>query len=124
MQTLPALHQAGVVPPPAAPEAPHFIEACHRLVALLNSWSDGTAEELFADNVALDESFADRRVAAEHLLAGNGPLAVTAVEPTSATSGTVLVQGRERPLRITVELAPLAATPLQFYSVDGPPHAG
>lgn len=124
MQMLTALHQVNVVPPPAAPEAPHFTEACHRLVALLNCWSDRAAEELFADNVALDEPLADRRAAAEYLLATHGTLTVTAVEPTSATSGTVLVQGRDRPLRITVELAPLADAPVQFYSVDGQSHAG
>lgn len=124
MQMLAALHQTGAVPPPATPKAPRFTETCHRLVALLNSWSDGAAEELFADNVALDESLADRRTAAEHLLATHGTLTVIAVEPMSATSGTVLVQGRDRPLRVTVELAPLAGAPVQFYSVDGQPSSG
>ncbi len=124
MQMLTALHQAGAVPPLAPPAAPCFTGACHRLVALLNSWSDGAAEGLFADNVAFDESLADRRAAADRLLATHGTLSVIAVEPTSATSGTVVVQGRDLPLRITVELAPLADTPVQFYSVDGQSSAG
>ena len=64
------------------------------------------------------------RLEAAEAVATHGTLTVTAVEPTSATSGTVLVQGRDRPLRITVELAPLADAPVQFYSVDGQSHAG
>lgn len=118
MQMLVALHEHGALPPRPAPTAPTFAAACHRLVALLNGWSDAAATELFADNVAPDESLARRAAAAAALLARHGPLRVVEVLPGSATSGAVRVQGRGEPFRIVVELAPLAGGPVQLYTVQ------
>ena len=47
---------------PAAPCQPSaaLVEAAQRLATLLSSWNDAAANELFADNVALDDSFSRR----------------------------------------------------------------
>ena len=41
---------------PVVPSAA-LLDAAHRLAALLSDWTDSAADELFADNVALDDSF-------------------------------------------------------------------
>ena len=61
--------------------------AAGRLVALLNDWDDAVAAKLFADNVALDESFARRAAAAAKVRELHGPLELEAVAPDGRASG-------------------------------------
>ncbi len=50
----------GLIPATSCPPSAALVDAAHRLAVLLSDWSDSDADELFADNVALDESFARR----------------------------------------------------------------
>jgi CubicO group peptidase (beta-lactamase class C family) len=117
MRMLVHLHELGALPSRPPLVAPAVDAAAHRLVALLNNWTDAAADQLFADNVALDEAYARRAAAAAKLVATHGPLRVVAVHPESATSGEVEVQGSGEPFRIDVQLAPLAGTPVQLYGL-------
>jgi hypothetical protein len=82
---------------------------------LLNDWRHDTAAALFADNVALDESFERRAAAAAALVAARGPLRVVAVHAHSWANGEVEVEGRGETLRIGLQLAPLEGGPIQLY---------
>jgi hypothetical protein len=117
MLMLVKLHELGELPTGASLVAPEVEAAGHRLVALLNDWSDSAADALFADNVALDEAYARRAAEAARLVATHGLLRVVAVHPESATSGEVEVQGTGDPFRIDFQLAPLAGTPVQLYGL-------
>jgi len=120
MQMLAALHEAGEVPVrPDARPTPLLQARASDLVALLSSWDDARAREVFADNVEPDESFVRRAAAAADLLHRHGGLRLVAVHPASATSGSVEVQGNGPTFRIHVELAPLAGGPIQHYVIRG-----
>jgi hypothetical protein len=68
-EMLVTLDEHGLVAPPAVDVDPDLQQAAERLVALLQSWDDAAADRLFADNVALDESYAQRAAAAAELVA-------------------------------------------------------
>lgn len=119
LKMLHVLHGQGLVPAAAAPVAPLLQGAAERLVALLNAWDDAAAAALFADNVALDESFARRAAAAARLLEVHGPLTLQAVQPDRATSGVLAVCGATSgtTLHIEVQLSPEPAAGVQWYEV-------
>ena len=59
------LDDGGLVPPAPTVAVPAPLQrAADGLVALLQAWDDGAADELFADNVALDEPYEQRAGAA------------------------------------------------------------
>jgi CubicO group peptidase (beta-lactamase class C family) len=117
MQMLGRLHELGEVPSRPPIVSRELDMAAARLVSLVNEWTEAAADALFADNVALDESYARRADAAAHLVAIHGPLRIVAVHAESATSGEVEVQGTGEAFRIDFQLAPLAGTPVQFYAL-------
>jgi len=119
MQLLVELHRHGVLQAEPAPDAPLLLEASSRLVELLSSWSDETATVLFADNVALDESFDRRSAAARAIVARHGALELVRVEPVTAARGVAVARGTTSgaEVRIDLLLAPLAGGPVQRYSV-------
>ena len=108
LELLAALHDVGAVEPAPVVGAPLLEVSARRLVALLNNWNDQRADELFADNVALDESYAIRAAAAARLVDEHGVLRVVAVRPFAFTRGEVSVQGHGEPFVITLDLAPLS----------------
>ena len=57
---LEVLDDHGLVPPVVVPVSPALERAADELLALINDWSDDAADSLFADNVALDESYERR----------------------------------------------------------------
>jgi len=113
------LHEHGVVPPAAPPEAPLLQAAATRLVDLLNDWAESRATALFADNMALDESLSRRRAAAHRVQAVHGRLTLGAVTPECATSGTVALHGTlsDATLHLRIELSPEPTAGVQFYEL-------
>ena len=83
------LDHHGLVPPITPPASPALVAAAERLVALLSDWNDDDADRLFADNVALDESYARRAAAAAALTGAHGGLRVDGLVASTAASGTV-----------------------------------
>ncbi|MET0145848.1 MAG: serine hydrolase domain-containing protein [Ilumatobacteraceae bacterium] len=113
------LDDRGVVPPRVAPVTPALRDAAHRLVALLNDWDDGAATDLFADNVALDESFARRADAARAVVTEHGQLRVVDVVAGTATEATVAVIAADgSAASVEVLLAPLATPLVQRYRLQ------
>ncbi|MFZ4718848.1 MAG: serine hydrolase domain-containing protein [Ilumatobacteraceae bacterium] len=115
MELLDALHADGAMQRPVHPVAPELRDACVALAALLSDWDDVTAAQLFADNVALDESFLRRAAAARQLTERQGPLRLVAVHPESATSGDAELAGDGASFRVRVELGPMVPAKVQAY---------
>lgn len=100
-------------PPAAAPVA----EAAAALVALLGAWHDASAEALFADNVALDESFDRRRAAAVSLVDRIGAPSVESLDADTGAAAHVLVGGERGRARLELQLSPLRPPKVQWYEV-------
>jgi CubicO group peptidase (beta-lactamase class C family) len=89
------------------------------LVSLLNAWTDRRANQVFADNVSLDESLERRARAAAALQARYGQLRVDRIDAMSATEGDVsLVAADGRRLTLELMLSPEAPPRVQWYSVS------
>ena len=118
MRMLDVLLAHGHAPATPVPAGPHWAAAAHRLVALLNEWSDGDAAALFDDNVDLDDALVRRRAEAGRLIAAHGPLHIVELRPAAATRGDIVVQGTGATFTIGLELSPLPGAPVQFYEID------
>jgi len=118
MRMLDLLHAHGQVPATKPPTADAWADAAQRLVDLFNDWSDDAALALFADNVDLDDSLRRRQAAAQRLVAEHGPLRIVERRPSSATSGTIRVQGTgDTAIDIEIDLCPALGGPVQDYDV-------
>jgi CubicO group peptidase (beta-lactamase class C family) len=109
-------HRLVTAATPAA--SPALIEAATRLAQLLSDWNDSDAAELFADNVALDESLSRRARRAAEQVSLHGPLRFTEVEATTPTRGKATLEHADGTrVKIELELSPLVPPRLQFYEV-------
>jgi CubicO group peptidase (beta-lactamase class C family) len=122
MRMLMLLDGAGAVPPTPQPFSFEVLGAAAALVGLLANWRDEVADEVFADNVAPDESFARRADAAHRLVdACGGSLEVLAITPSSGAGATVdLAHPSGSPVRVRLELAPTRPLRVQWYEVTVP----
>ena len=101
-----------LVPPVVVPVSPMLERAADELLALINDWSDEAADALFADNVALDESYERRARQASEIVSTHGRLTRQKIEATFATDGTVTATAADgREVKVWLALAPLATTP-------------
>jgi hypothetical protein len=107
--------QQGFVPAATAPTSEHLDTLAPQLVALLNGWDDEVADRLFADNVALDSSYA-RRSAAAHTLTDGRQLTLDEVEIESASAATIhCTDATHRAVTVTCSLAPVLPPRIQDY---------
>ncbi|MBI5088261.1 MAG: beta-lactamase family protein [Actinobacteria bacterium] len=106
--------------PPVEPVDPTIVEQVgRRLVDLLNDWDDRTADELFTDNVALDDSYARRRASAERWLEACGRFVVERVDVTRPTTGRLaLTHPSGEPLWLDLDLAPTRPLRVQWYELS------
>ena len=98
--------------------SPALQDAARRLAVLLSDWTDSAAKELFADNVALDDSFVRRARQAAELISAHGVLTlenVAAVTPMRGRARMRHVDGTAR--QFDLELSPLVPAQLQLYEV-------
>jgi len=112
------LDEHGLVPVATTHASTALLDAAQRLAALLSDWTDNGAGELFADNVALDESFQRRAQQAVELSRMHGSLSVesiTAVTPMRGRATLRHADGTER--LFDIELSPLNPPRLQLYEV-------
>jgi CubicO group peptidase (beta-lactamase class C family) len=103
---------------PAAPRrpSPALLDAAQRLAELLSSWTDAAAEELFADNVALDESLERRAQHAKGWVDANGTLTVEGVTVETPMSGRATLRHADGTRRqIDLELSPHVPPRVQVY---------
>lgn len=114
------VHAQGFVPASVRPAAAHLDHIAERLVTLLNEWDDDDAADLFADNVADDESFERRRAAAATLVE-QGPIVVTGVRPDNAAAATIdCTDAAGGAVSITFSLAPVLPARVQEYEISRP----
>ena len=112
-RVLDQLHEQGVVPAERRPVSAAVQEAAERLVALLGSWDDASADALFTDNVAWDDAY-ERRRAAAATLAG---LRLDHVEAINDARGrAVCTAGDGTPVTVTFALG--VALPLRIQDYD------
>lgn len=114
------LHEHGAFPAVADVDGPLVVQMGRRLFELWQHWDDDVATELFADNVAPDESF-ERRLAevARWRDECGGELVLDRIEPESATSGKLLLaRPTGDPITIVFELSPLVPPRLQLVARD------
>jgi CubicO group peptidase (beta-lactamase class C family) len=105
---------------PAIPSSPHeaLVAAGQRLADLLSNWTDQVADDLFADNVALDESFARRARSAADLVDAHGPLTLVDVAAGNPVFGRATMQHADGTVvNIDFDLSPLVPPRVQFYEV-------
>jgi CubicO group peptidase (beta-lactamase class C family) len=110
--------ERGVFPAAEPIAAPLVHEFAARLVALLNSWDDATADALFADNVAEDEPYDRRRAEADRWRAAcRGVIEMVRVEPITAAAGRIVLQRPEdEPWEIVFKLSPAGPPRIQKYA--------
>jgi hypothetical protein len=112
------LDDHGLVPDASCEPSAALVHAAHHLAALLSNWTDEAASELFADNVALDQSFARRAHQAGEMMATHGTLAVETVAAVTPMRGQATMRhadGIER--KFDIELSPLVPPRLQLYEL-------
>jgi serine-type D-Ala-D-Ala carboxypeptidase/endopeptidase len=112
------LDDHGLVAPVAVPVTDAVQRAAEDLVGLLQSWDDGAADRIFADNVALDEPYQQRATRAAALVAEHGELRLDAVVATSATDGTATVRGGGGTFTVSFLLSPFIDGGIEHYDVN------
>lgn len=106
-RALAALAAAGVVRRPKPSTTSALVEAGTALLNLLVDWDDTRAASVFADNVAPDDSFAERRRVAVALTARYGTLKLARVEAVSRSSGRIVAHSATGEVAIAFQLAPV-----------------
>ncbi|MEO6572069.1 MAG: serine hydrolase domain-containing protein [Ilumatobacteraceae bacterium] len=109
------LHQQGRADTLASVVPERLDDAARRLVDLLNGWTDEGADDLFADNVDLDDDWARRRAAAE----ATGPLEIDHVEPVNAARAKIhaALVADDRTVVVSFALSPVDARRIQNYDI-------
>jgi CubicO group peptidase (beta-lactamase class C family) len=111
------LDDAGLVPPVVVPVTAELQGAAAALVALLQAWDDPAADRLFADNVGLDEPYAERAATARVLVAEHGSLQLERVDALSATRGRAVVRSAKGTVEIDIALMPSARDCIGRYTI-------
>jgi CubicO group peptidase (beta-lactamase class C family) len=119
---LEVLDDHGLVPRADVPLNPVLVGAAADLLALLNDWTDGAADVLFADNVAPDESYARRARQVADLVDTHGRLTLERIEAAFATDATVTATAADgREVKVWFALAPVAPPRVQEYEITVTP---
>jgi hypothetical protein len=107
--------QQGFVLDAIRPNGELVSSAATQLVALVNQWDDSKADDLFADNVQLDESYARRRATAKQF----SPITLDRVEVETEASGTAHCTDAEgHAIEISFSLAPIEPPKIQEYELQ------
>ena len=112
------LDDHGLIPAIQPPTSAALVDSAQRLAELLSKWTDQAADELFADNVALDESLARRARTAAELIATHGPLTLVDVDVENPACGRATMRHADgTEVKIDFDLSPLVPPRVQFYEV-------
>ena len=114
------LDEHGLVPTATVHASTALLDAAQRLAVLLSDWTDAAANDLFADNVALDESLARRARQAVELSRSHGSVAVESIAAITPMRGRATLRHADGTERLfDLELSPLNPQRLQLYEVAG-----
>ena len=120
MRSLVELKKADQLPDmPDLPDAAAqlVIDSGRRLIDLVTNWDDAVAERLFADNVALDDPFERRAVAAADLLARHGGFDVVLIVASSRTAGSITARGTASGLLFRIHFSLSPSGGIQWYTL-------
>jgi CubicO group peptidase (beta-lactamase class C family) len=107
-----------LIPVASCRPSPALLAAAHRLAVLLSDWTDDAANELFADNVALDESYVRRAGRAAEMRAAHGTLTVVSVDAITPMRGRVTMRHADgAECLLDLEMSPLVPPRLQLCEV-------
>jgi len=113
-RVLKMLHLANLVPETKTDISDVLKQRSDQLVALLNHWDSDQAHSIFADNVALDESFERQQAAALKIITEHGPLVIKSITPSSHVEAVIeCVNGK----KIDILLGPFHSAPIQWYEL-------
>ena len=115
LELLELLHANAALPTHRQVEAPVLVAAIRSVVGLLNEWDNNVADELFADNVYLDESADRRQAAAAALVAEHGLLVITELTIRNTCEGTAVLNNGV--MTLEVQLSPHLRPFVQFYEL-------
>lgn len=122
LDALDLLAGAGVIPERSAPAPTELLAAAGHLVELLNRWDPARAAELFSFNVDLDEPLERRARQAAERSAAHGPLEVRGVTALNRAEADIeVVDGRGRPLTLSVMLSGEPGRRIQWYELSEEP---
>jgi CubicO group peptidase (beta-lactamase class C family) len=105
---------------------PQTLTARDEVMSLLANWNDASAERLFAENVALDEPFADRRATVETIRERIGKFSVDERRPAefdSAAHCRWWLRGQHGAVAAEIRLTPEREPRVQSLSLAIPPAA-
>ena len=108
------------------PVWPQTLAARDEVMSLLAAWDDASADRLFAENVALDEPFADRRAAVETIRSRIGDLSVDEHRPAEFDSPAHCrwwLSGDKGTVAAEIMLTPERAPRVQSLTLAVPPAA-
>jgi CubicO group peptidase (beta-lactamase class C family) len=103
---------------------PQTLAARDEVMSLLADWDDASAERLFSENVALDESFADRRATVEKIRQRIGTFRVDERRPAefdSAAHCRWWLRGEHGAVAAEIMLTPEREPRVQSLSLSIPP---
>jgi hypothetical protein len=111
----------GLIPAEVTRPSAALLDAAQRLALLLSDWTDGSANELFADNVALDESLERRARKAAESTAAHGTLTLDEVAAVTPMRGVATMRYDDGTVRrLDLEMSPHVPPRLQLYEdADG-----
>jgi CubicO group peptidase (beta-lactamase class C family) len=111
---LDVVKEQGFIPDASPPSGDDIVDAAERLVELVNDWNDPAADELFADNVQLDEAYVRRHATAEQF----APITLDRVEVESEASGKAhCTDAKGERVEIHFSLAPIQPPSIQEYEL-------
>src|SRR5215813_6610307 len=106
---------------------PETLAARDEVMSLFANWDDASAERLFAENVALDEPFADRRAAVETIRERIGKFSVDERRPAESDSAAHCrwwLCGEHGAVAVEITLTPEREPRVQSLTLAVPPAAG
>jgi len=113
-RVLKMLHSANLVPETKTDISGVLQQRSDQLIALLNNWDSEQAQLIFADNVALDESFERQQATALKIISEHGPLVIKSITPSSHVEAVIeCVNGK----KIEILLGPVHTAPIQWYEL-------
>jgi CubicO group peptidase (beta-lactamase class C family) len=114
------LEDSGVLPLPVPLSSEVLSIAANKLTDLLFEWDDNAADELFADNVFLDNERHRRRDEAKRFSEACGAVLLRTVGVDAATNGTMVLQCERGAARVELQLSAEVPPLVQWYELTFP----
>jgi len=99
------------------PVARELAGLAQSLVDIVNVWDDALAQQIFADNVPLDESYQRRATQAAKIIEATGMLEIQSITATSRSSAKIVAAGPRGKAAIELARSPRRTPEIQYYEL-------